>query len=40
LSIDSGRGERVVLDGRSRASDSPPSTFAKLLDRLGEKLRK
>jgi hypothetical protein len=40
LSIDSGRGERVVLDGRSRASDAPPSTFAKLLDRLGEKLRK
>jgi hypothetical protein len=40
LSIDSGRGERVVLDGRPRASDSSPSTFAKLLDRLGEKLRK
>jgi hypothetical protein len=40
LSIDSGRGERVVLDGRPRASDSPTSTFAKLLDRLGEKLRK
>ena len=40
LSIDSGRGERVVLDGRARASDAPTSTFAKLLDRLGEKLRK
>ena len=40
LSIDSGRGERVVLDGRPRAGDSPTSTFAKLLDRLGEKLRK
>ncbi len=40
LSIDSGRGERVVMDARSRAGDSPTSTFVRLLDRLGEKLRK
>jgi len=40
LSIDSGRGERVVIEGRARAVDAPTSTFTKLLDRLGEKLRK
>ncbi len=40
LSIDSGRGERVVIDGRARRVDAPTSTFTKLLDRLGEKLRK
>jgi hypothetical protein len=40
LSIDTGRGERVVIDGRSRAVDPPTSTFSKLLDRLSEKLRK
>ncbi|MCU0757755.1 MAG: hypothetical protein MUF07_00965 [Steroidobacteraceae bacterium] len=40
LSIDTGRGERVVIDGRARAVDPPTSTFSRLLDRLGEKLRK
>jgi hypothetical protein len=40
LSIDSGRGERVVLDGRPRGGNGPSSTFVRLLDRLGEKLRK
>ena len=40
LSIDTGRGERVVIDGRPRRLDPPASTFSKLLDRLGEKLRK
>ncbi len=40
LSIDSGRGERVVIDGRARRVDAPTSAFTKLLDRLGEKLRK
>jgi hypothetical protein len=40
LSIDTGRGERVVIDGRPRAVDPPSSTFSRLLDRLSEKLRK
>ena len=40
LSIDNGRGERVVIDGRARQVDPPTSTFSKLLDRLGERLRK
>jgi hypothetical protein len=40
LSIDTGRGERVVIDGRARAVEPPTSTFSRLLDRLGEKLRK
>jgi hypothetical protein len=40
LSIDNGRGERVVIDGRARQVDPPTSTFSKLLDRLSERLRK
>ena len=40
LSIDTGRGERVVIDDRPRAVDPPSSTFSRLLDRLSEKLRK
>ncbi|MCP5327046.1 MAG: hypothetical protein R3E75_05715 [Steroidobacteraceae bacterium] len=40
LSIDTGRGERVVIDGRPRAVDPPSSAFTRLLDRLSDKLRK
>ena len=40
LSIDNGRGERVVIDGRARSVEPQSSTFSKLLDRLSEKLRK
>jgi hypothetical protein len=40
LSIDSGRGERVVRDGRPRGHEAWSATVVRLLDRLGEKLRK
>jgi hypothetical protein len=40
LSIDVGRGERMVLDNAPRKKSSQASTFSKLLDRLSEKLRK
>lgn len=39
LSIDSGAGERLNLNVRSKRAQKSTSTFSKLLDRLSEKLR-
>ncbi|MFO1426001.1 MAG: hypothetical protein U1F11_03310 [Steroidobacteraceae bacterium] len=40
LSIDNGRGERLVLDKAPKRGGSQASTFTRLLDKLSEKLRK